>query len=55
MEEMTFEWRPEGQAGSAWRLAGGASRAEGASTKTEVRASAGVSGGQKEGQHARMQ
>lgn len=37
------------------RLKGGAPWAEGASTKAEVRASAGVSEGQKEGQHARMQ
>lgn len=54
MEEMTSEWRPEGQAGSMWTLARGASQAEGASTKTEGRASTGESQGQK-GQHARMQ
>lgn len=54
MEEMTFEWRPEGKAGSVWTLAGGASQAEGASTTTEGRAITGVSQGQKV-QHARMQ
>lgn len=37
------------------RLMGGAPRAEGANTKAEVRASAGMSEGQKEGQRARMQ